>query len=291
MEDDNKQIIFILDDEEGITKLFEGCINKKIPDVVVYSFNKTNSMMEHPLIKDVSLFIIDIELDFKNVGHEVANELFKNKLKVPYLFISGQPYDFECFSKYEYTYDFIEKPCNMNKLMNRIAVLLKVSKVYKRHEKEESNLKMNLRDLFDYTNFYMLILDCEMNITTCSYKLAKDLGYISGSDLTGLNWIQFVREKDKENIITIHKNVVKDTETYQKNLREYTNKILTKTNTSIEVKWFNARIKNGHIYSFSIGIPYNREVSVNDEIESIRAYWKYVIDKDETTLQALKHIG
>ncbi len=25
-----------------------------------------------------------------------------------------------------------------------------------------------------------------------------------------------------------------------------------------------------------------------DEIESIRAYWKYVVDKDETTLKALK---
>ena len=78
------------------------------------------------------------------------------------------------------------------------------------------------------------------------------------------------------------------TDEYQNSLREVTNKLVTNRKSTITVKWFNSRIVNSHTYSFSIGIPYNRIVTEADEIESIRAYWKHVIEKDETTLKALK---
>lgn len=156
--DPNKQLIFILDDDESATELLEEYINKKLSDIDVYAFNTCYDMIHHPLIKDCSLFIIDIELDADAKGNEVADELFKNKFNKPYLFMSGKAYDFECFQQYDYTYDFIKKPLDLNKLMNRITVLLKVSDTYRLHEMEEKKLKFSLKEVFDYTNIYMIIL-------------------------------------------------------------------------------------------------------------------------------------
>jgi len=106
--------------------------------------------------------------------------------------------------------------------------------------------------------------------------------------MIGLDWKKFLKEKDQTKIETVFKNVVGDTTKYQKFLREVTNKIITKSGSTITVKWFNSRIRNGHIYTFSIGIPYNRKVTPADDVDSIRAYWKHVLDKDDTTLKALK---
>jgi transcriptional regulator with PAS, ATPase and Fis domain len=175
--------------------------------------------------------------------------------------------------------------------MNRISVLLKVSDTYRLHEMEEKKLKFSLKEVFDYTNIYMVILDDKMNIKTCSFKLAKDLEYNNYKDIIGMSWTEFIRKEDLKNIEIVHTNIVQDTEKYQKSLRELTSTLLTKSGKTISVKWFNSRIKNGHVSTFSIGIPYNRKVTVDDEVDSIRAYWKHVLDKDETTLRALKTLS
>lgn len=290
MSTNDKQIIFILDDNVDITKILEEYLNKKIPDIEVYGFSTCGDMMQHPLIEECCLFIIDIELNTEIKGNEVAATLFKNEYNIPYLFMSGKNYEYECFSSYNYTYDFIKKPFNLDKLLNRIKVLLKVGTTYKKHQIEKQKLQMNLKEVFDYTNIYMVILDGDMNIKMCSYKLANDLGFSSEEELIGTSWRQFLKEKDLTKIDLVHKNVVKDSEKYQKFLREVTNKIVTRSGSTIITKWFNSRIQNGKTYTFSIGIPYNRKVTAEDDIESIRSYWKHVLDKDETTLKALKNV-
>ena len=288
--DNDKKIIFVLDDNKDITKVLKEIITNKIPNVDVYIFNRCVDMIEHSLVEEANLFIIDIELNAELKGNEVAAELFKNEFNIPYLFMSGKNYEYECFENYDYTYDFILKPFDTDKLINRIKVLLKVSETYKRHKIEQKKLQLSLKELFDYTNIYMLILDSNMKVKSCSYKLGKDLGYKSEEEIIGLNWKQFLKEKDSTKIDLVHKNVVEDSDKYQKFLREVTNKVVTKSGTTINVKWFNSRIRNGNIYTFSIGIPYNRTVNASDDIESIRSYWKHVLDKDETTLKALKNV-
>ncbi len=290
MNNNKKQQIFILDDEVEIITMLKTFLNKKVPDADIYTFTKCIDMIEHPMIDKTCLFIIDIELNSILKGNEVAHELFKNKYNKPYLFMSGKDYKYKCFQHYDYIYDFIKKPFDLNKLLNRIAVLLKVGIAHQRYEHYEHNLKMSLKDLFDFTNIYMLILDKEMNIKSCSFKLARDLGFNGEDELVGTSWKKFLKEKDKTKLDLIHKNVVDDSIKYQKFLREVTNKIVTKSGSTITTKWFNSRISNGHTYTFSIGIPYNRKVTPEDDIDSIRAYWKYVLDKDDTTLKALKEV-
>jgi len=290
MSDDTKQIIFILDDDKDIVQLQIEYLCAKIPDVDIKGFTNCFDMINHPDLKNVSLCIIDIELNLDKPGNEIAKEMYENKLDIPYLFMSGKNYNFECFEDYQFTFDFIQKPIDLNMFLTRVKVLLKVSKNYKLHSIEKTKLQVSLKELFDYTNIYLLILDCDMKIKMCSYKLGKDLGFKHEEEMIGLPWKQFLKEKDQTKIKTVFNNVVNDTEKYQKFLREVTNKIITKTGSTISVKWFNSRIRNGNIYTFSIGIPYNRKVTPADDIESIRSYWKHVLDKDETTLRALKEV-
>jgi len=285
-----KQVIFILDDDESVALMIEQYLKDSIPDNDIYSFTKCVDMYEHSEFYNMSLLIIDIKLSNKVHVNEIAYELNNNDFNIPYLFISGKNYDYECFNKYDYTYDFIKKPFDLNELLNRVKVLLKVSKTYKLHATQQSKLQVSLKELFDYTNIYLLILDCNMKIKMCSYKLGTDLGFDHETEIIGLSWKQFIKEKDITKIENVLKNVVDDTKKYQKFLREVTNKIVTRSGTTINVKWFNSRIKNGQVYTFSIGIPYNRKVTPLDDIDSIRSYWKHVLDKDETTLKALRNV-
>lgn len=286
--DNGKQIIFILDDVNDVLIVLKNYLIEKLNNTEIHTFTTFDQLISHPLVKKVSLFIIDIELHNNKTGDQAAMELHRIN-HAPFLFMSGHDYNFDSFEAYDLTYDFVKKPFDMKQILNRIKVLLKVSLTYDNHVHEKTKLRVSLRELFDYTNIYLLILDENMVIKLCSYKLWKDLGYNSETEIIGKDWKTFLPEKEKIKLEFAHKNVIEDTEDYQNSLREITNKIITKKGTTITVKWFNSRIANSHIYSFSIGLPYNRTITEADEIESIRAYWKYVVDKDETTLMALKN--
>jgi PAS domain S-box-containing protein len=283
----SNQIVFILDDEKSITEVLDNYLKEHLKDVDVYTFNTKKELLKHPLVKDVSLFVLDIDLHNHLTGDEVALEL--NKITdAPYLFMSGRGYTFDKFQNTDFTCDYLSKPFELGVALNRIKLLLKVSRTYKDYINEKENLKVSLKELFVYTNIYMVILDEDMKIKLCSYLLAKDLGYKKESELVGKSWKQFVLKDNNQQIDIIHKNVLEDSKQYQNSMREITNKIKTKRDTTIEVKWFNSRIDNSNTYTFSIGIPYNREVTASDNIETIRAYWKHVIDKNDITLSALK---
>ncbi len=282
-----KQIVFILDDVKDVLSILRDYLLFKLPNVEVYTFTTYNTMKKHPLLKQASLFIIDIVLSNNTTGDQVAMEIHRMNHS-PFLFMSGLDYNYDSFEDSNLTYDFIKKPFDMKQTLNRIKVLLKVSETYSSHVDETTKLRISLRELFDYTNIYMVILSDEMIVKLCSYKLWKDLGYNSESEILGMDWNNFIPESEKHKMLAIHHNVIEDSDDYQNSMREITNKVITKSGSDITVKWFNSRIANSHTYTFSIGIPYNRKVTEADEIESIRAYWKYVVDKDETTLKALK---
>lgn len=287
----NKHIIFILDDVPEIIEILTSYFDSICDDYEIYGFTDYNKLLNHPLLPNVSLGIFDIKLP--GIRGCVVADKIKNKLNInfPFLFMSGEPYKFKDFSKYNFTYDYISKPItNYDSFCNRVRVLLQVSTAFKQHQKERLQLQLSLKDLFNFTNIYMLILDSNMKVKMCSYKLAKDLGYKSEQELLNLNWEQFIAIEEIKRIKEIHKHILKKDDKYEKQFREVSNKIIKKNKDTIEVKWFNSQIKNGATYSFSIGIPYNRTVSADDDIDTIRAYWKHIIDKDKTTLKALKDV-
>ena len=55
------------------------------------------------------------------------------------------------------------------------------------------------------------------------------------------------------------------------------------------MKWFNTKLNNGMTGTFSLGVPV-KAAGAEDSVESIRAYWNDIIQKDKTTISAMKDL-
>ena len=280
----DKQIIFLLDDDESVRKLYRRRFENSLPEVDIYTFENYEDLKEHPLLKKASLFIYDILLGDNKTGDQVALEVTKIN-PAPVLFISGADFNYELFNGNDFTHDFIVKPPDLGIMINRVKVLLKVSKTYECFRNEQDQLKLSLREVFNHSNLYLLILDRDMVVKSCSTKLMEDLGYDDVCDIEGKPWFNFIKSENKEHILHLHKQVFADTEIRKKGLKESVTSILTKDDKEIVVKWFYSIIKNGDVHSFNIGMPRRSSISPDDSLESIREYWREAIILDKKVLK------
>lgn len=147
----------------------------------------------------------------------------------------------------------------------------------------EGKLRNSIWDIFNYLNFILVYLDKDMNIVLANYYLAKTLGYKSEKELIGLNWGQFLLSDEKELVTHVHQENLNEG---NNQFREFLNKLRNKNGDDIEVRWFNCTVTNGTVGTFSIGIPGDEVRSV----ESMRAYWRDIIEKDKTSIKAMKSL-
>jgi len=153
----------------------------------------------------------------------------------------------------------------------------------------EKNIKIEhaLWDLFNYSSLYVIALDSDFKIQLCSYALAKILGYDTEDEILGKNFLRFILPEMTELISYVGNEVLKNNDCYN----EFTNEIVSINGDIVKVKWFNSKINGNINWLFSIGIPLTKEVTIQDNIETIRAYYKNVLEKDKTMFQAIKEIG
>lgn len=147
----------------------------------------------------------------------------------------------------------------------------------------EGKLRSSIWDIFNYLNFFLVFLDIDMNIVLANHYLSDFLGYESEYDLIGRNWKQFLAPDETELVEHVHH---KNLDVKNKDFREFLNKIRSKDGTIIEVRWFNCPVINGVSGTFSIGIP-GDEIS---SVESMRAYWRDIIEKDKTAIKAMRSL-
>lgn len=283
----NKRLIFLLDDEPAITDILKRGIEKSFEDVEVITFNTCKEFDDHPDLEKVALFIYDIGLQDHLSGDQIACKIHKIN-PAPVLFISGVKHDFSKFDTSVITYDFIAKPFNLDLITNRIKLLLKVSKTYECFQSEQNLLKLSLKEVFDHSNLYLLILDNNMIVNSCSYKLMQDMGYDDICDIEGKNWTSFIPMKEKQTVTGLHDTLVGDIENNKRKLQEAVTTVQRKDGSIFTVKWFYSLLINGHVHSFNIGIPFADPIRTSDSIEMIRDYWRQSIIENNATLKAIK---
>jgi len=142
----DKQIIFILDDEDQILEMFKKFLSDMAPSYDVFCFNNHEDLLKHPLLKYVSLFIFDVNLRGDITGDELALQIHDQDHPAPFLFMSGKGYTFESFNDKDLTYDYLSKPFNLDSGLNRIKVLLKVSEQYRSHQDEKTKFQITLKE-------------------------------------------------------------------------------------------------------------------------------------------------
>ena len=274
-----KPLIFIVDDEIPFLRSTENLLNDEEKYNVI-AFNSSENITDHHKLKDVDLLILDIKLPGKN-GIDLYKDICIDGISVPALFISGF---FDKLPLHELNgciYDFMEKPFPKELLFNRIDLLLKVAKSQKRTIKRWSE---TIWDIFNYLNYFLLILDENMNILLGNYFLATKLGFDNEDDLIEKNWLQFTTDDDKALISYMHKELSSmNIEDYE----EHINDIVDLEGNRIPVRWFNSPLNHGAKGSFSIGIPLH-QVTQEDNIDSIRSYWRDIINKDKSAIQAMR---
>lgn len=161
---------------------------------------------------------------------------------------------------------------------------LELETVKKELELERSKSKVLTKaiwDMLNYTDFFVLLLDSTLTIKLINWSLAIRLGFENEKEPIGKNWFDFIPEKEREYILKCHKNL-----TIKKNndFKEVVNSIVTKKGELIKVKWFNIPINSSYNMVFSIGLERVNEITE----DSIRAYYRDIIDRDKTMIQVLR---
>lgn len=155
--------------------------------------------------------------------------------------------------------------------------------------KQESNiLKKAIWDMLNYSNIYAVLLDSKMIVRLINWSLATDLGFESEKEVIGKYWLDFVPSEYKNLIKFSHKKLAFDHD--KKECKEVTNDIILKDNKLVTVKWFNVPINSNYNMTFSMGLKIDCTETISSE-ESIRAYYRDIIQKDRTMIESLRDIA
>lgn len=148
---------------------------------------------------------------------------------------------------------------------------------------EEKNLKELIWDIFNYSTFYIVVFDKEMKIMLANYYLAKELGFESEGHLVGKYWYDFIPASQK----IIVENISKDVCSGKTPFKEYPGETIDRYGKTLHIRWFSTFVDNHVQCTFNIGIPLQESRS-EDGIESIRSFYKDILEKDSKMIQAMK---
>ena len=282
----SKPIICIIDDEEMILSLLERVLGEKYE---VKSFYKIDDLLNYEHLSDSSLFILDINLEMRMSGIELSNHLYSLGHRQPRLFMSGMFDDnsFDLLVKdiivNNYTFDFISKPIKMNNLKNRVNILIDIFKYQILLEFEKDKSIQMLWDMLNHSLLFVVLIDKDFNIKLANYALSKELGYDNERELIGKNWLKFADPTLQDTIKKVHDDIAKGEEKF----KEFTYAIYSKDGKSTKVKWFNSYANSNLNLSVGIGTPY-RNIKPDESIDTIRSYFRDIIEQDSTVIQAMK---
>lgn len=278
-----KPIIYIIDDEPSVLEVLS---EFALDDYEVKTFTNKKDLMDcKDTFKNVSLFIIDIQLNEKEDGIELSNELCKLGVNQPRLFISGYGNESldELINKIKCPFDFISKPIKLKTFRNRLHIMTQIHKYHKLLINEKEKSTDMLWDMINHSLIFVIVIDSDFKIKLANYSIAKELGFDSEKDILGGNWVDFIDPSMKSVLKEVHRDIVNGGDKF----KEFTSYIYSKDKKEIKVKWFNSCVNNGLNLCMSVGIPY-RDIEVNESIDSIRSYFRDIIEQDRTMIQAIK---
>jgi hypothetical protein len=176
-----------------------------------------------------------------------------------------------------------------NEEAKKLQMTLKEHKEAIAKLKQESTvLKKAIWDMLNYANMYVLLLDDRMIVRLINWSLAKDLGFDNEKQAVGRCWIDFIPDEIKDLIKAAHHSLA--FEPKKGKYREFVNDIQLADNKIVTVKWFNVPINSQYHMTFSMGLKVAPiEATVVSE-DSIRTYYRDIIEKDRTMIQSLRDV-
>lgn len=269
--------VCILSDNELNKKKIESYL--KDENIILNNLNNINEIPN-----DIDLLIIDKSInDFSTIIDFLKTQ---NSDEYPILFLSkSNDKKLLCQNEVRHFHDFIYINDNKNDFINKICILLRVS-AYQRYISYKTNkIEHAVWDLFNYSNLYVIALDEEFTIKLCSFSLATILGFKNENEIIGKNWLEFIPNSTYDIIKEVHNDILE-----KQKPGEFTNDIISKNGNIISVKWFNSKINHNFNWTFSVGVPLKKDISPEDSIDALRAYYKDILKRDQTMIQTVQKI-
>jgi PAS domain S-box-containing protein len=286
-----KVLILLTNESEeclvGIKKL----VNENIKNVELVTFKDKRHLMMYDHIADADLIITDISIsDDKEEMRTYNDQLVKIAApgKIPLLLVvSDDKFDdnlIDYFSKCS-IYDFVRKPFNYKIFVNRIKVLLNIPRTKKTLEDAKRKVEINLWNLLNYSNLLILVLTKDNEIKLCNYRLCKFLGFDNEEEVVGKQWPDFLNESDRSVLAYIQDKMKEKIEDFE----EVAYDIIT-PDGGISVKWFISMINSDLNWTFCIGMPIYSGITIEDNLDTLRSYFRDIIVKDRTTINAMREV-
>jgi hypothetical protein len=156
------------------------------------------------------------------------------------------------------------------------------------HVEEIKQLKNIIFNMLNFTNIYTLVLDKSMKIKFANNSLAKDLGFDTYKELLGRYWLEFISEKEKENVREIHSIISNNNNGWEKEYKECRNNIISKTGEMYSIYWFNSYINSEYRLTLSFGIK--KEQVYYTTIDSVRNYYQEIINRDRVMINSIRNL-
>lgn len=286
-------LIYLSHENKEFEKELKSLILTNLNNVEVKTFPSRECIPNDPNLVLADLIIIDLIFQDERL-EKIHKGLIKinHKISTPYLlFTNHKDFDLDRITfikEYpESIFEFVnELTFNKFIFLNRIKNLLKIPKISKFSQSEVEKIQNGIWKLLDYSNMFVVMLDRDLKIKIINYHLTKVLGYEYPSDLISKDWRQFLRKPDYELIHHISNEIMNGNLNY----KEFTNDILDKDGKSITVKWFNTLINHEFNCIFSVGVPLTKEPTLDEDIDSLRAYFRDILEQDRTVIQAMKEV-
>lgn len=287
-----KKILILLTNEskeciENITKL----VNKNIKDVELLTFEDKKQLMRYDHLIEADLIITDISVeDDKEESRAYYDQLIQVAApeKIPLLLVvSDEKFDEKLIDYFRKCaiYDFVRRPYNNKIFVNRMRVLLNIPKTKKVLEDAKRKVELNLWNLLNYSNLLILVLTKDNEIKLCNYRLCKFLGFENEEEVVGKLWSDFLNESDKSVLTYIQEKMKEKIEDFE----EVAYDIIT-PDGGISVKWFISLINGDLNWTFCIGMPIYAGITIEDNLDTLRSYFRDIIVKDRTTINAMKEV-
>lgn len=279
----NKQIIYIIDDEPESLSLLKDIIESKIQDVIVYTFTDYSFLNND--LNSVDLFILDTFNSQCDNSFEACKFLYGVCPNTPLLMLSNYTSANEIIKNLpsEYVVDFVTKPLMMDVFVNRLNVLLRISKNTCFLKEESKEFQKNIWSLLQHVvGMYIVVSKLDGTILLCNDYFVKDLGYNSCNDIISKKWQDsFITDEELQIInssITDPTKLFSEAATYLK----------TNMDSQYFVKWFFALVNDKNNLVLGIGAPIIRDNNSLNNVDSIRDYFKNLLTRDKNVIDILK---
>lgn len=148
------------------------------------------------------------------------------------------------------------------------------------------DLEKAMWEMLNYSNMFVVLLDEKLNIKLINWKLATSLGFKNENEPIGRCWLDFIPESKRVVIRHIHRSVVNGDPKFTEALTD----LIIADDQIVSVRWFNCHINHDLKWTFSIGVPVT-PITIEMNIDSMRAYFQDIIQKDATMIKAIRDVA